>query len=340
MSEKATAPFGKADLATQQTESWCPGCGDYAILSAMRKALPHLGKKKEDITFISGIGCAARFPYFVNTYGFHTIHGRGPAIATGVKLANPELCVWEIQGDGDALAIGGNQFIHAIRRNIDINILVFNNEIYGLTKGQYSPTSPKGLKTKSTPFGALEDPFSIGELAIGSKGNFFARAIDKNPKHMSQLFVEAENHRGASLVEILQNCVIFNDKIHHDVTAKEVAPERQLYLEHGKPMIFGKNRDRGIILKGLSLEVVTIGENGSKEDDILVHDAQEIDPTMHLMLIRMSPPEFPFALGIIRSVPSSTYDQLVYEQIDEARSNAKINNMDDLLNSGQTWEVH
>lgn len=340
MTEEATEQLSKKDFATGQSERWCPGCGDYAILSAMKNTLPQLGRKREDFTFISGIGCAARFPYYLNTYGFHTIHGRGPAVATGVKLANPELCVWEIQGDGDALAIGGNHFIHALRRNIDINILLFNNEIYGLTKGQYSPTSPKGLKTKSSPFGALEVPFNVGQLVIGSKGTFFARATDKNPKQMTEIFVEASKHKGTTLVEILQNCVIFNDKIHAEVTDKETAADKQLYLEHGKPMLFGKDMDKGIRLNGLNLEVVKIGKDGIGKNDILVHDAQVENPTLHGMLINMALPEFPLAVGIIRAVPMPTYDQMVYQQIAEAKSRAKIKNMDELLSSGQTWEIN
>ncbi|MCB0395900.1 MAG: 2-oxoacid:ferredoxin oxidoreductase subunit beta [Flavobacteriales bacterium] len=329
----------KKDFASDQMVRWCPGCGDYAILSSVQAALPELGYKKEDIVFVSGIGCSSRFPYYMSTYGFHSIHGRAPAVATGVKLANPNLSVWEITGDGDSLAIGGNHFIHALRRNIDINVLLFNNEIYGLTKGQYSPTSKAGLVTKSTPFGVAEGSFNAGELAIGAGGSFFARTIDTNPKLMTKVFVESARYKGTSLIEILQNCVIYNDKTHGEVTNRETADEHQLHLEHGKPMIFGKEKNKGIRLNGLKLEVVTIGENGVTEGDILVHDAHEPDPVLHLMLIRMHGPSFPTALGIIRSVESPTYNDILVQQQVNATKNAKFKTMDELLNSGETWEV-
>ncbi len=329
----------KKDFASDQLVRWCPGCGDYSILSAMQNAMPAMGVSKEDIVFISGIGCAARFPYYMDTYGFHTIHGRGPAVATGVKLSNPKLQVWQVSGDGDALAIGGNHFIHAIRRNVDINFLIFNNEIYGLTKGQFSPTSRPGLVTKSTPFGAIDRPFSAGELVIGAQGTFFARTIDTNPKLMTEMFTRSAKHVGASMIEILQNCVIFNDKTHGVVTGKETRDDYQLHLEHGQPMLFGAEKNKGIKLNGLKLEVVTIGENGVTEDDILLHDAHEQDATLHLMLIKMAPPEFPMALGIIRAVEDTTYDDLVEHQYEESKKNAKVTGMDELLNSGNTWVV-
>ncbi|TDI71404.1 MAG: 2-oxoacid:ferredoxin oxidoreductase subunit beta [Bacteroidetes bacterium] len=343
MSEQAVdAPLPKLtkkDFTSDQMVRWCPGCGDYAILSSIQNALPQIPEKKEDFVFISGIGCAARFPYYMNTYGFHTIHGRAPAVATGVKLANPKLNVWEITGDGDALAIGGNHFIHALRRNIDINILLFNNEIYGLTKGQYSPTSRFGLVTKSTPMGGIEQPFSAGELALAAGGTFFARTIDTNPKLMTQIFVESSQHRGTSLIEILQNCVIFNDKVHAAVTGKDHKDDSQLHLVHGEPMLFGKEKDKGLRLNGFKLEVVNIGESGDKENDILVHDVNESDTTIHNMLIRMSPPHFPMALGIIRAVKAPTYDQLVEQQYQQSLEKASFQSVDDLLRSGNTWEV-
>ena len=329
----------KKDFTSDQMVRWCPGCGDYAILSAMQNTLPQIPEKKEDFVFISGIGCAARFPYYMNTYGFHTIHGRAPAVATGVKLANPKLSVWQITGDGDSLAIGGNHFIHAFRRNIDINILLFNNEIYGLTKGQYSPTSRFGQVTKSTPMGGIEQPFSAGELALAAGGTFFARTIDTNPKLMTQIFLESSQHHGTSLIEILQNCVIFNDKAHAAVTEKDVKDDNQLHLEHGKPMLFGKEKEKGLRLNGFKLEVVTIGANGIQEDDILVHDAYETDTTVHNMLIRMSPPHFPMALGIIRAVKTSTYDQLVEQQYQQSLKKASFKTVDELLRSGNIWEV-
>ena len=327
------------DFTSDQEVRWCPGCGDYTILRAMQKALPTLKKKKEDFVFISGIGCSSRFPYYMNTYGFHTIHGRAPAFATGVKLANPNLSVWQITGDGDALAIGGNHFIHALRRNIDINILLFNNEIYGLTKGQFSPTSKKGIKTKSNPHGTTDEPFSPSDLAIGAQGSFFARVVDTNPKLMQKIFVEAEEHRGTSLIEILQNCVIFNDKTFAAITGKEVKQNAQLILEDGKPMLFGAEMNKGIVLNGFKLEVVTIGENNVTEEDILVHDAKEHDPTLHAMLARMRPPEFPAALGIIRAVRRQTFDEGLLNQLEYEKENAKFKTVDELLKSGETWEV-
>ena len=327
------------DFTSDQEVKWCPGCGDYAILRAMQKALPALERKKEDFVFISGIGCSSRFPYYMNTYGFHTIHGRAPAFATGVKLANPKLSVWQITGDGDALAIGGNHFIHALRRNIDINILLFNNEIYGLTKGQFSPTSKKGIKTKSNPHGTTDEPFSPSDLAIGAQGSFFARVVDTNPKLMQKIFTEAEEHRGTSLVEILQNCVIFNDKTFADITGKEVKQNAQIILEDGKPMLFGSEMNQGIILNGFKLEVVTIGENNVTEKDILIHDAKEQNPTLHAMVARMRPPEFPAALGIIRAVRFSTFDEGLLSQLEYEKENAKFKTVDELLKSGETWEV-
>ena len=327
------------DFSSDQEVRWCPGCGDYAILRSMQKALPQLERKKEDFVFISGIGCSSRFPYYMDTYGFHSIHGRAPAFATGMKLANPNLSVWQITGDGDALAIGGNHFIHALRRNIDINILLFNNEIYGLTKGQFSPTSKKGIKTKSNPHGTTDEPFSPSDLSIGAQGSFFARVVDTNPKLMQSIFVEAESHRGTSLIEILQNCVIFNDKTFAPITGKEVKHDSQLILEHDKPMIFGAEMNKGIVLNGFKLEVVTIGENGITEDDILVHNAKEQDPTLHAMLARMRPPEFPAALGIIRSVNRPTFDSGVLSQLEYEKENAKFNTVDELLHSGDTWKI-
>ncbi len=342
MAEAVVTPevkLTKKDFATDQLVRWCPGCGDYAILSAMTSALPLMGLQQEEVVFVSGIGCAARFPYYMNTYGFHTIHGRGPAVATGVKLANPKLSVWEVQGDGDALAIGGNHFIHVIRRNIDINILLFNNEIYGLTKGQYSPSSPQGLVTKSTPYGAVERPFHAGELVIGSQGTYYARTTDSSPKIMTDIFVKAAKHVGTSVIEILQNCVIFNDNAHGQVTDKENRDDFQLHLEHGKPMLFGKDNQKGIRLNGLSLEVVVLGQNGITEKDILIHNANAVDPTLHLMLIRMAPPHFPLALGVIREVEEPAYFEKLAQELEISKQRAKYNTMDELLNSGETWTI-
>lgn len=327
------------DFTSDQEVRWCPGCGDYAILRAMQKTLPKLNRNKEDFVFISGIGCSSRFPYYMDTYGFHSIHGRAPAFATGIKLANPNLSVWQITGDGDALAIGGNHFIHCIRRNIDINILLFNNEIYGLTKGQFSPTSKKGIKTKSNPHGTTDEPFCPSDLAIGAQCSFFARVVDTNPKLMQKIFFESEQHRGTSLIEILQNCVIFNDKTFADITNKEIKDDAQLILEDGEPMIYGTNMNKGIRLNGFNIEAVTIGENGITEDDILIHNAKEPDPTLHSMLARMRPPYFPAALGIIRAVDRPTFDGDITSQINSEKEKSEFRDVDDLLKSGNTWEV-
>ncbi len=340
MAEVEVKPLTNKDFTSDQEVRWCPGCGDYAILRSMQKALPQLETNKEDYVFIAGIGCSSRFPYYMNTYGFHTIHGRAPAIATGVKLANPKLKVWQITGDGDALAIGGNHFIHAIRRNIDINIVFFNNEIYGLTKGQFSPTSPSGLKTKSNPHGITDSPFIPAKLALGSGATFIARVPDTNPKAMQAVFLAAEKHRGTSLIEILQNCIIFNDKCHSDVTGKDVKNDMQLWLENGKPMIFGSEMNKGIILNGLKLEVVTIGENGVTENDILIHNSKEEDITLHMMISTMSAPEFPVAMGVIRATKELTYDEGMMAQLEENMKTTKFKNSEDLFNSGDTWEVN
>jgi 2-oxoglutarate ferredoxin oxidoreductase subunit beta len=327
------------DFKSDQEVRWCPGCGDHSVLNAVQKALAELGIPKEKYAFISGIGCSSRFPYYMNTYGFHGIHGRAAVIATGVKIANPSLSVWLITGDGDALAIGGNHFIHAIRRNIDINVILFNNEIYGLTKGQFSPTSNKGLVTKTSPFGSIEDPFSVGELVVGAKGKFFARTVDANVTLSTRIYIEASRHKGTSVIEVLQNCVIFNDGIHDDITAKEVRADRTIVLKHGEPMIFGKDNEKGLILDGLKLKVVTIGENNITRESLLVHDAFESNPGIHYMLANMRYPEYPVALGVIRSVPGSSYDELVEEQINMVRKTATINCADDLFRTGSTWEM-
>jgi 2-oxoglutarate ferredoxin oxidoreductase subunit beta len=339
MAEVQVPQYTAKDFKSDQEVRWCPGCGDHAVLSSVQKALADLGISKEKIAFISGIGCSSRFPYYMNCYGFHGIHGRASAIASGVKVANPDLSVWQITGDGDALAIGGNHFIHVIRRNIDINILLFNNEIYGLTKGQYSPTSTKGLVTKTSPFGTVEEPFSVGELVIGAKGKFFARTVDSNIALSTQIYSEAAKHKGTSVVEVLQNCVIFNDGVHDEVTGKEVRDDRTIILKHGQPMKFGKDGLSGLILDGLKFKVARIGENGITEKDILVHDSHENNPGIQYMLANMKYPEYPVALGVIRDVEWPTYDEAVTEQINTIRAASKIKCMDDLLNSGSVWTV-
>ncbi|MEQ8323439.1 MAG: 2-oxoacid:ferredoxin oxidoreductase subunit beta [Vicingaceae bacterium] len=337
--EKETLTYSHKDFESDQENRWCPGCGDKAILNALQRALPELGRKKEDFVFISGIGCSSRFPYYMNTYGFHTIHGRAPAIATGTKLANPNLSVWEVTGDGDALAIGGNHFIQTLRRNVDINILLFNNEIYGLTKGQFSPTSAQGLVTKSSPHGSVDPPFIPGELAIGCRSTYFARVVDVLPKKMTEVFISAEQHRGTSLIEILQNCVIFNDKVFSNITDKELRDEAMLWVEHGKPMIFGKDMNKGLVLNGLRVEIAEIGKNGITEKDILVHDAQNPDNTLHNILARMKRPNYPVVLGVIRDVKEPTFDGGVVAQIESVKKTATVKNMDQLMLTGETWEI-
>jgi 2-oxoglutarate ferredoxin oxidoreductase subunit beta len=294
---------------------------------------------KKDVAVISGIGCSSRLPYYMDTYGFHTIHGRASAIASGVKVANPKLHVWQITGDGDALAIGGNHFIHTIRRNVDINVILFNNQIYGLTKGQYSPTSKRGFISKTSPFGTIEYPFRPGELTIGARGHFFARTIDKELKLSVKVMKAAAEHQGTSIVEVLQNCVIYNDNTHREITEKHFKEDRTIVLEHGKPMIFGKERNKGLMLDGINLRVVTIGEGGILEEDILVHDAHCEDPTIHLKLADMEYPDFPVALGVIRNAEAPVYDQCARQQIEEVRITSKIKTFKDLVTSGDVWEV-
>ncbi len=330
--ERSSVELRKEDFVSDQMVKWCPGCGNHAILAAVANVFPKIGYKKENFVLVSGIGCSSRFPYYVNTYGFHGIHGRANAIATGMKIANPNLSIWIATGDGDSMAIGGNHFIHIIRRNVDVNILLFNNEIYGLTKGQYSPTSPMGAVTKTSPQGTIEHPFNTGELVLGAQGTFFARVVDTNPKMMVEAMFEAAKHDGTSVIEILQNCVIFNDNAHQQITSKELKEDNQLYLKNGEPMIFGKDKNKGIRLKGTKLEVVT-------ESDILIHDQYEQDPGIHLMLAKMRPPYFPIALGVIRSAMYPTYDDLVEEQIKQSKTTSKIKNIEDLLNSGEVFEI-
>ena len=332
------------DFKSNQEVRWCPGCGDHAVLASLQRALPEVAEAlnlpKEKFVVVSGIGCSSRLPYYMNTFGFHSIHGRATAISSGVKVANPELSVWQACGDGDALAIGGNHFIHAIRRNIDINIILFNNQIYGLTKGQYSPTSRLGQITKTSPYGTVENPFTPGSLVLGARGTFFARSLDSELALNQEIMLAAAKHDGCSVMEMLTNCVIFNDGAHKAISDREVRAERTITLRHGEPMLFGAAKDKGLALEDGKLKVVKIGENGVTMDDILVHDAHSEDTAIQNQLINMKYPDFPVALGVIRDVKDATYNDRVVAQLAEVKE--KISNikcMDDLLRSGATWTV-
>ena len=327
------------DYKSDQLVRWCPGCGDHAVLNSLHKAMAEIGVNPDKIAVISGIGCSSRLPHYMNTYGFHSIHGRATAISTGIKVANPSLAVWQACGDGDALAIGGNHFIHAIRRNVDINVILFNNRIYGLTKGQYSPTSKFGAITKTSPYGTVEPPFNPGSLVLGAKGTFFARSLDVEIALNEEIMTQAALHKGASIMEMLTNCVIFNDGTHKDISDAAVRADRTIVLRHGEKMIFGKNRDKGLVLDGMGLKVVTIGENGVTEDDILTHDAHTDNIGIHMMLADMKYPDFPVALGIIRDVEAVTYDEGVANQVTDVTAKSKVHNVDELLHSGSTWEI-
>jgi 2-oxoglutarate/2-oxoacid ferredoxin oxidoreductase subunit beta len=327
----------KKDFVSDQEVRWCPGCGDYSILSSIQMAMTKLNRKKEDIVFISGIGCSSRFPYYMNTYGMHTIHGRSLAFASGLKSHNRNLSIWAITGDGDSLSIGGNHLIHCLRRNVDLNIILFNNEIYGLTKGQYSPTSKTGLVTKSSPYGSIDRSFTPAKLAIGAESTFVARTIDTDPKHMMETFAKAEAHRGTSLVEVFQNCVIFNNKVHDLYTNRATRDDYTIRLEHGQPMIFGKEKNKGLVLKDAKFEVVTLGENGITEADILVHD--QTNENLALMLTGLKAPDFPVPIGVLRSIETCTYDNELEKQVDQVAQKKGKGDMTALLNSGETWVV-
>ncbi len=331
------------DFKSDQEVRWCPGCGDHAVLASLQRALPKvsqaLGYEKERFVVVSGIGCSSRLPYYMSTYGFHGIHGRATAISTGIKVANPELSVWQACGDGDALAIGGNHFIHAIRRNVDINIMLFNNRIYGLTKGQYSPTSKLGAITKTSPYGTVENPFNPGSLVLGAKGTFFARSLDVDLPLNEQLLTQAALHEGCSVIEFLTNCVIFNDGAHKDISDPAVRADRTVTLRQSERMIFGKDRNKGLVFDGERLSVVTIGENGITEDDILVHDAHADNLTLQMALADMKGPDFPVALGVIRDVRDTAYDRAVRKQVEEVSGKSGVHCVDELLHSGSTWEI-
>ena len=327
------------DYKSDQNVRWCPGCGDHAILNSLLKAMAAIGIAPEKTAVISGIGCSSRLPYYVNAYGFHTIHGRAAAVATGFKVANPEMTVWQVSGDGDGLAIGGNHFIHAVRRNIDINMLLFNNRIYGLTKGQYSPTSARGFVSKSSPYGTTEDPFIPAELVFGARGNFFARAIDVDLEVSREVLEAAARHKGASVVEILQNCVIFNNGIHAAITDREYRADRTIHLRHGEKMLFGKDNNKGLVGDGFLLKAVTIGEDGYTMDDVLVHDARCKSNFLHQQLAMMDGTDLPLAVGVIRDVDAIAYNDAVEAQVAEVRSRKNFRNLREMVLAGDTWTV-
>jgi 2-oxoglutarate/2-oxoacid ferredoxin oxidoreductase subunit beta len=328
----------RKDFISDQDVRWCPGCGDYAILATLQNTLPQLDVLRKNHVFISGIGCSSRLPYYMETFGFHSIHGRAPAIATGLKVYRPDLMVWVITGDGDGLSIGGNHLLHALRRNVDIKILLFNNRIYGLTKGQYSPTSEFGKKTKSTPFGSVDYSLNPLSFVLGCEATFVARTYDTDIKHMTEVFKAAGEHRGCAFVEVYQNCVIFNDNAFSEVTDKQVREDVSIKLEEGKPLIFGKDRNKGIRLKGLHPEVISF-DPASPPKDLLIHDPHSDDIAYAELLARMEAPEFPIPLGIFRSVRKPSYDEMVDQQIRKVIEKSGRGDLEKLLNSGDTWVV-
>ena len=329
----------KKDFQSDQEVRWCPGCGDYAILSAVQQIFPELGIPREKFVVVSGIGCSSRFPYYMNTYGFHSIHGRAPAVATGLKLARPELEVWIATGDGDAMSIGGNHLIHVLRRNVGVKILMFNNRIYGLTKGQYSPTSEVGKKTKSTPTGSVDTPFNPLGLAIGAGATFIARSVDIFQQHLKDTLRRAAQHQGTAFIEIYQNCNIFNDKAFTYMTDKVVKDDATLLLEHGKPMVFGKNGDKGIRMRGTEMEVIELS-NGLGPQDCLIWDETLENPATAFLVSQLLPPRFPTPIGVLRSVEEPTYESRVVGQIEAAVEGKGPGKLEDLLYSGDLWTVN
>jgi len=329
----------KKDFESDQDVRWCPGCGDYAVLAQVQKILPTLGVPRENFAFISGIGCSSRFPYYMETYGMHSIHGRAPAIATGLKLSRPELSVWVVTGDGDALAIGGNHFIHAMRRNIGLKIILLNNRIYGLTKGQYSPTSELGKKTKTTPLGSIDRPFSPVALALGAGATFVARALDTDLKHMGMVMERAAAHKGTAFIEILQNCIVFNDDAHKALSDKATRPDAAIYLENGKPLIYGKDKNKGIRLAGWEPELVGIGQNGVSEKDLVVHDESAANGGLAFFLSQLEQPDFPVPLGVFRDIEAPVYEEMNQELHANARAVRGKGDLSKLLNSGSTWTI-
>ena len=337
--EQENKAYTAANYKNEQSVRWCPGCGDHALLNTLHTAMATLGVAPHLTAVISGIGCSSRLPYYMATYGFHTIHGRAAAIATGFKVANPEMTVWQISGDGDGRASGGNHCNHAVRRNIDINIMLFNNKIYGLTKGQYSPTSARGFVSKSSPYGTTEDPFIPAELVFGARGNFFGRSIDVELQTSVEVMTAAARHKGASVVEILQNCVIFNNGIHNPITDRSVRADKTIHLRHGEKMLFGKDMNRGLVQDGFLLKAVTIGEDGWTLDDVLVHDAHTQSNFLHQQLAMMDGETLPLAVGVIRDVEAPSYETAVAEQVREVKAKKGFTCLRDMIMAGETWEV-
>ncbi len=336
MSAEAAQKLTRKDFVSDQDVRWCPGCGDYSILAQVQKVMPELGIPRENIVVVSGIGCSSRFPYYMDTYGFHSIHGRATALATGLKTARPELSVWIVTGDGDGLSIGGNHLIHILRRNLDVNILLFNNQIYGLTKGQYSPTSRLGQITKSSPMGVIDNPFDAASLALGAEATFVARTVDVQAAHLQSVLRRAVEHKGTSFIEILQNCVVFNDGAFGDVTDRNEAADHQLLLENGKPMVFGKEGKKGIRLNA-NMEPEVVSLDTVATEDVLVHD--ETNDALSYFLTRLERPQFPLPLGVLRAVDRPTYEGQVHEQIKKAQSTGAGSDFDALFASGDTWVV-
>ena len=339
MTDTAVPVTTKKDWASDQEVRWCPGCGDYSILTAVQMLMPELNVPREQMVFVSGIGCAARFPYYMSVYGMHAIHGRAPAVATGIAVARPDLHVWVVTGDGDGLSIGGNHLVHALRRNVDITILLFNNQIYGLTKGQYSPTSEVGKVTKSTPFGSLDHPFNPVSLALGAEATFVARTHDMDRKHMQATFKRAHEHRGAAFVEIYQNCNVFNDGAFEEILAKEARPSNLIDLRHGEPIRFGPQSERGVVLDGQGrARIVEVADVG--DDAILVHDERREEPGLAFMLSRLARgPHEPTPIGVFRAVERPVYGDEVDRQLAAAREREGAGDLSKLLRSGGTWEV-
>lgn len=331
--------YQASDFKSDQYVRWCPGCGDHAILNVLHKAMAELGVAPEKTAVISGIGCSSRLPYYMDTYGFHTIHGRAAAIATGFKVARPDMTVWQISGDGDGLAIGGNHFIHAVRRNVNMNMILLNNRIYGLTKGQYSPTSERGFVSKSSPYGTTEDPFIPAELVFGARGTFFGRSLDVELKTSQEVLFAAARHRGASVVEMLQNCVIFNQGIYSFVSDRELRPDHTIHLRHGEKMLFGKEMNKGLVQDGFLLKAVTIGEDGYTIDDVLTHDAHCQSNFLHQQLAMMDGKSLPLAIGVIRDVEAPVYEEEVDKQTHNVEERKHFGSLRDMIMAGETWEV-